>query len=93
LDVCVDVTESLPLTQTEMADFASGRAAIDAAQRKYMRRLCAAIGYGFLPFSFSSLGELEEYAVTLLKRIRKFSILKTLGHVLLSVSLIELVLL
>ncbi|GKE38970.1 hypothetical protein Tco_1462375, partial [Tanacetum coccineum] len=57
LDVCVDLTESSPLTQTEMADFAPGRAAIDAAQR-----------------------ELEEYAVTLLKRIRKFSILKTLGH-------------
>ncbi|GJW63070.1 hypothetical protein Tco_0114954 [Tanacetum coccineum] len=35
---------------------------------------CAAIGYGFLPFSFSSLGELEADEVTLLKRIRKFSI-------------------
>nr|GEW59067.1 Toll/interleukin-1 receptor (TIR) domain-containing protein [Tanacetum cinerariifolium] len=34
---------------------------------------CAAIGYVFLPFSFSSLGELEAYAVTLLKRIWKFS--------------------
>nr|GEX37325.1 hypothetical protein [Tanacetum cinerariifolium] len=34
---------------------------------------CAAIGYGFLPFSFSSLGELEADAVTLLKRIQKFS--------------------
>ncbi|GKF46327.1 hypothetical protein Tco_0136129, partial [Tanacetum coccineum] len=33
---------------------------------------CAAIGYGFLSFSFSSLGELEADAVTLLKRIRKF---------------------
>nr|GEV09616.1 hypothetical protein [Tanacetum cinerariifolium] len=48
---------------------------IDAAQRKrgkYMAK-CVAIGYGFLPFSFSSLGELEEDAVTLLKRIQKFS--------------------
>ncbi|GKG04149.1 hypothetical protein Tco_0314536 [Tanacetum coccineum] len=34
---------------------------------------CADIGYEFLPFSFSSLGELEADAVTLLKRIRKFS--------------------
>ncbi|GKE22329.1 hypothetical protein Tco_1433841, partial [Tanacetum coccineum] len=34
---------------------------------------CAAIGYEFLPFSFSSLGELKADAVTLLKRIRKFS--------------------
>ncbi|GKC28567.1 hypothetical protein Tco_1035861 [Tanacetum coccineum] len=35
--------------------------------------LGGAIGYGFLPFSFSSLGELEADAVTLLKRIQKFS--------------------
>ncbi|GJR33714.1 hypothetical protein Tco_1209398 [Tanacetum coccineum] len=35
---------------------------------------CANIGYSFLPFSFSSLEELEEDEVTLLKRIRKFSI-------------------
>nr|GFB64559.1 hypothetical protein [Tanacetum cinerariifolium] len=35
--------------------------------------MCAEIGYGFLPFSFSSFGELEMDAVTLLKRIRKFS--------------------
>ncbi|GJZ89345.1 hypothetical protein Tco_0661127, partial [Tanacetum coccineum] len=58
-----------------MVDFVPGRAVIDAAQRKrdkYMAK-CAAIGYGFLPFSFSSLGELEADAVTLLKRIRKFS--------------------
>ncbi|GKD02570.1 hypothetical protein Tco_1177544 [Tanacetum coccineum] len=57
-----------------MADFVPGRAMIDVAQRKrdtYMAK-CAAIGYGFLPFSFSSSGELEADAVTLLKRIRKF---------------------
>nr|GEY98909.1 reverse transcriptase domain-containing protein [Tanacetum cinerariifolium] len=40
---------------------------------KYMTK-CTAIGYEFFPFSFSSLGELETYAVILLKRIRKFSI-------------------
>ncbi|GJT90847.1 hypothetical protein Tco_1079692 [Tanacetum coccineum] len=74
LDVCVDLTGSSPLTQTGMVDFIPGRAMIDAAQRKcgkYMAK-CAAVGYGFLPFSFSSLGELEADAVTLLKRIRKF---------------------
>nr|GEX68830.1 hypothetical protein [Tanacetum cinerariifolium] len=73
LDVCV--CGSLPLTQIGMADFVPGRAVIDVAQRKrvkYMSR-CAAIGYGFLPFSFSSLGELEKDVVTLLKRIHKFS--------------------
>nr|GFB16414.1 hypothetical protein [Tanacetum cinerariifolium] len=45
---------------------------------KYMSK-CAAIGYGFLPFSFSYLGELEAYAVTLLKRIRKFSMAQDIG--------------
>ncbi|GKC89059.1 hypothetical protein Tco_1149708, partial [Tanacetum coccineum] len=64
-----------------MADFVPGRAVIDAAQRKrgkYMAK-CAAIGYGFLLFSFSSLGELEAYAVTLLKRIRKFFMAQDIG--------------
>ncbi|GJU77018.1 hypothetical protein Tco_1274088 [Tanacetum coccineum] len=64
-----------------MADFVPGRAVIDAAQRKsgkYMDK-CAPIGYGFLPFSFSSLGELEADAVSLLKRIRKFSMTQDIG--------------
>ncbi|GKE53718.1 hypothetical protein Tco_1488874, partial [Tanacetum coccineum] len=47
----------------------------------YVQQICCfthviegwmSIGYGFIPFSFSSLGELEEDAVTLLKRIRNF---------------------
>ncbi|GKF93753.1 hypothetical protein Tco_0283453, partial [Tanacetum coccineum] len=76
LDVCVDLTGSSPLTQTGMTDFAPGRVVTDAAHRKrgkYMAK-CVAIGYGFLPFSFSSLGELEADVVTLLKRIQKFSV-------------------
>ncbi|GJX65254.1 hypothetical protein Tco_0299597 [Tanacetum coccineum] len=35
--------------------------------------------YGFLPFSFSSLGELEADAVTLLKVIRKFFMAQDIG--------------
>ncbi|GKF60263.1 hypothetical protein Tco_0177049, partial [Tanacetum coccineum] len=75
LDVCVDLIGSSPLTQTEMANFISDRAVIDATHHKRVKyeTKCAAIGYGFLPFSFSSFGELEEGAITLLKRIRKFS--------------------
>ncbi|GJW74828.1 hypothetical protein Tco_0134198 [Tanacetum coccineum] len=64
-----------------MADFVPGRAVSDAAQRKrgkYMAK-CAAIGYGFLPFSISSLEELEADAVTLLKRIRKFFMAQDIG--------------
>ncbi|GJU18855.1 hypothetical protein Tco_1146821, partial [Tanacetum coccineum] len=69
LDVCVDLTGSSHLTQTRMVDFVPGRVVIDVARRKrgkYMAK-CVAIGYGFLPFFFSSLGELEADAVTLLK--------------------------
>ncbi|GKF18584.1 hypothetical protein Tco_0063502 [Tanacetum coccineum] len=75
LDVCVDLTGSSPLTQTEMADFVPSRAVTEAAQRKRVKyeAKCADIGYGFLPFSFSSFGKLEKDAVTLVKRIRKFS--------------------
>ncbi|GKD40351.1 hypothetical protein Tco_1260558 [Tanacetum coccineum] len=76
-----NLTGSSPLTQTGMADFVLGRAVIDVVQRKsgkYMAK-CAAIGYDFLPFSFSSLGELEADAVTLLKRIRKFSMAQDIG--------------
>ncbi|GJR24206.1 hypothetical protein Tco_0972733 [Tanacetum coccineum] len=71
LDVCVDLTGSSPLTKIRMADFAPGRAVNYAAQRKRVKyeAKCATIGYGFLPFSFSSLRELEGDVVTLLKRI------------------------
>ncbi|GKE84743.1 hypothetical protein Tco_1558485, partial [Tanacetum coccineum] len=81
LDVCVDMTGSSPLTQTEMADFVPGHAVIDAAQCKRVKYMakCAAIGYKFLPFSFSSLGELKDDTVTLLKRIQKFSMAQDIG--------------
>ncbi|GJX20913.1 ABC transporter A family member 9-like protein, partial [Tanacetum coccineum] len=81
LDVCVDLTRSSPLMQTGMAGFVPGRAATEAAQRKHVKyeAKCADIGYGFLPFSFSSFGELEKDAMTLLKRIRKFSMTQDIG--------------
>ncbi|GJX49345.1 hypothetical protein Tco_0276190 [Tanacetum coccineum] len=72
---------SSPLTQTGMVDFVSGSAVIEAAQRKRVKyeAKCANIGYGFIPFSFSSFGELEKDAVTLLKQIRKFSMTQDIG--------------
>ncbi|GKE39269.1 hypothetical protein Tco_1462674, partial [Tanacetum coccineum] len=104
LDVCVDLTGSSPLTQTGLTDFLASHTVVDAAHRKrvkyeakcaYIRYgflpfsfssfgelekdACAAIGYGFLLFSLSSLGELEADAVTLLKRIRKFSMAQDIG--------------
>ncbi|GJT10088.1 zinc finger, CCHC-type containing protein [Tanacetum coccineum] len=81
LDVCVDLTSSSPLTQSGMIGFAPGRAVIEAAQRKRVKyeAKCVDIGYGFLPFSFSSFGELEKDAVNLLKRIRRFSMTQDIG--------------
>nr|GEV57035.1 hypothetical protein [Tanacetum cinerariifolium] len=78
LDVCMDLTWSSPLTQTGLTDFLPGRAVVDAAHRKRVKyeAKCADIRYGFLPFSFSSFKELEEDAVTLLKRFRKFSVVQ-----------------
>ena len=80
-DVCIDLTGSFPLTQSGMSDFVPGRVVVDAAQRKCVnyRDLCTTAGYGFLPFSFSSLGELDTDAVALLKRIQKFSISQDAG--------------
>ncbi|GKG50177.1 hypothetical protein Tco_0521277, partial [Tanacetum coccineum] len=64
-----------------MVDFVPGQAVFDAAQHKHDKYMakCTVIGYGFLPFSFSSLAELEADAVTLLKRIRKFSMTQNIG--------------
>ncbi|GJT86530.1 hypothetical protein Tco_1068247 [Tanacetum coccineum] len=90
LDVCVDLTGSSPLTQTGMVDFVPGRAVIDASQSKrdkYMAK-CADIGYGFIPFSFSSLEELKADAVTLLSGTESSPWLMTLRHVLLFIYLI-----
>ncbi|GKF20509.1 hypothetical protein Tco_0069147, partial [Tanacetum coccineum] len=82
LNVCADLTVgSSPLTQTGMIDFAPGHVVIEAAQHKRVKyeAKCADIGYGFLPFSLSSFGELERDAVTLLKRIRRFSVTQDIG--------------
>ncbi|GKF04842.1 hypothetical protein Tco_0035510 [Tanacetum coccineum] len=94
LDVCVDLTRSLPLMQTGLADFVPGRAMSDATHCKRVKYevKCEDIGYGFLPFSFSSFGELKKDVAALLKRIRKFSVAQDIGHVLLFIYLIGLAL-
>ncbi|GKB74473.1 hypothetical protein Tco_0935885, partial [Tanacetum coccineum] len=58
------------------------RAVIEVAQRKRVKyeAKCADIVYGFLPFSFSSFGELDKGAVTLLKRIQKFFVTQDVGE-------------
>ncbi|GKE12715.1 hypothetical protein Tco_1416266 [Tanacetum coccineum] len=72
---------SSPLTQTGMIDILSKRAVTKAAQRERIKyeAKCVEIGYGFLLFSFSSFGKLERDALTLVKRIRKFSVTQDIG--------------
>ncbi|KAL9230876.1 hypothetical protein vseg_006169 [Gypsophila vaccaria] len=74
--MCVDLTGSSPLTLSALPDYAPGRIVADAARRKCAKYqvLCEAHGYCFLPFSFSSLGELESGAVDLFKRIQRISV-------------------
>ncbi|GJY18092.1 hypothetical protein Tco_0389583 [Tanacetum coccineum] len=81
LDVCVDLTASSPLTQTGLVDFVPGRVVMDVAHRKRVKyeAKCADIGYAFLPFSFSLLGELEKDVMALLKRIREFFVTQDIG--------------
>nr|GEU38208.1 retrovirus-related Pol polyprotein from transposon TNT 1-94 [Tanacetum cinerariifolium] len=87
LDMCVDLTGSSPLTQTGMVDFVLGRTVIDDAQRKrdkYMAK-CAAIGYGFIPFSFSFWGksklEVAEKATMNERSLEdKYDIVRSIGE-------------
>ncbi|XP_056692361.1 uncharacterized protein [Spinacia oleracea] len=81
LDVCVDLTGSSPMTQSWLSGFVPGRVVAVATQRKqdkYAAR-CRALGYGFFPFSFSSFGELEKGAVSLLKRVQAYSRAQDIG--------------
>nr|GEY60147.1 copia protein [Tanacetum cinerariifolium] len=84
VDIGLDGGRGKPLRLTDKLLYSwVGRldAVTDDAQRKrdkYMDR-CAALGYGFLQFSFSSLEELEAYAVILLKQIQSFCITQDIG--------------
>ncbi|GKF40794.1 hypothetical protein Tco_0124136 [Tanacetum coccineum] len=66
-----DLTGSSPLSQTGMTDFVPWLVVTDAAQSKRVKYEAkyADIRYGFLPFLFSSFGELNKDAIALLKRI------------------------
>ncbi|GJY32177.1 hypothetical protein Tco_0415672 [Tanacetum coccineum] len=71
----------LTLTQTGMTKFVHGHVVTDAAQRKCVKyeAKCVDIGYNFIPFSFSSVEELEKDVMALPKQIRKFSVAQDIG--------------
>nr|XP_043638167.1 probable WRKY transcription factor 49 [Erigeron canadensis] len=81
LNVCIDLTWSSPLTQTGMIEFVPNHAMVEAAQRKRDKYIakCADIKYRFIPFPLSSFGKLENDALTLVKQIRKFSVIQDIG--------------
>nr|GEW14418.1 RNA-directed DNA polymerase, eukaryota [Tanacetum cinerariifolium] len=76
VDIGLDGGRDKPLRPADMLLYL--HAVIEAAQRKCVKYKdkCAYIGYGFLPFLFSSFKELEKDALTLLKRIRKFFVIQ-----------------
>ncbi|GKC57534.1 reverse transcriptase domain-containing protein [Tanacetum coccineum] len=73
VDIWLDGGRDKPLRSADMLLYSW-----DGGLDVYIAK-CAAIGYGFLPFSLSSLGELEADAITLLKRIRKLSMAQDIG--------------
>ncbi|GKE86221.1 hypothetical protein Tco_1559963 [Tanacetum coccineum] len=80
-DACLDVTCISPFAGMGASSWAPGVAlhtAVEEEKEEYEAK-CATIRYGFLSFSFSSLGELEKDTVTLLKRIRKFFMNQDIG--------------
>ncbi|GKC47918.1 putative reverse transcriptase domain-containing protein [Tanacetum coccineum] len=70
-DTLVDICFRYGISVGKEVDVGLGRAMIEDAQHKSVKykAKCVDIRYGFLPFSFSSFGELESDVVTLLKRI------------------------
>ncbi|KAL5731086.1 hypothetical protein ACHQM5_003845 [Ranunculus cassubicifolius] len=71
-DVCMDITGVSPFVSSGFNTFVPGQAVLKAAQRKVSKygAKCTANGLGFLPFAFTTFGELCEEAVEFLKRIR-----------------------
>ncbi|GKC33500.1 hypothetical protein Tco_1045884, partial [Tanacetum coccineum] len=77
VDIGLDGGRDKPLRPADMLLY-SWDGGLDVVNAVSMAK-CAAIGYEFLPFSFSSLGELKADVVTLLKRIRKFFMAQDIG--------------
>lgn len=71
-DVCFDVTCVSPFTTARTRNFTPGHAISATITRKCHKYLdkCAALGYGFGVLAFSTLGELSEYKITFLRRLR-----------------------
>ncbi|KAL5707554.1 hypothetical protein ACHQM5_018444 [Ranunculus cassubicifolius] len=71
-DVCMDITGVSPFFRSGFNSFVSGQAVLKAVQRKVLKygAKCTGNGLGFLPFAFTTFGELCEEAVEFLKRIR-----------------------
>lgn len=70
-DTCVDITGTSPFSIVGLQGFIPGKAVKTAASNKMKKyeNVCDSKGYHFLPFSFSTIGDLGDDATELLKRI------------------------
>ncbi|CAO2841665.1 unnamed protein product [Amaranthus hypochondriacus] len=75
-NACVDVTGGSPFVGTGVSAWAPGVSLANAAERKKKKyaATCEENGYKFIPFAFSTFGELGEDALELLARIGSFSV-------------------
>ena len=74
-DACMDMTGISPFAGGGVNSWAPGVAlcnAVEKKKRKYAS-ICAANGYSFIPFAFSTLGELDKEALGILSRLKSIS--------------------
>ena len=74
-DACVDVTGGSPFAGTRVPSWVPGASLANAAERKRKKSSakCEENDYKFIPFAFSTFGELGENALVMLSRIAYFS--------------------
>jgi hypothetical protein len=74
-DACLDVTGVSPLAGSGVASWAPGVALSNAAEKKRKKYAskCEDNGYKFVPFAFSTFGELELEALNTLSRIKSIA--------------------
>ena len=74
-DACVDVIESSPFDGTGVSSWAPSASLANVAERKRKKYTakCEENGYKFIPFAFSTFGELGEDVLDLLSRSSSYS--------------------
>ncbi|KAL8110192.1 hypothetical protein AgCh_026056 [Apium graveolens] len=76
-DACLDVTGISPFAGGGVSSWAPGVALLNAVEKKKRKysRICVDHGYSFIPFAFSTFGELDTEALDVLSLLKTFSII------------------